>query len=89
MWYENGQIAYEMVYKDGMEDFTVTMWYKNGQKEGEGIIKDGKQHGKFTLWYENGEIETEATFKKDECISGDCDIEKERFSFEEVIDRLY
>jgi len=42
MWYENGQIALEIDFQDGMEDGKMTKWYENGQKEAEAIYKDGE-----------------------------------------------
>ena len=42
MWQENGQIAFEINYKDGKEDGKVTKWYENGQKEAEAMYKDGE-----------------------------------------------
>ena len=67
LWYENGQMKYEEIIKDG--DGLITTWYENGQKEFEGTYKDGKGDGLQKQWYENGQKSGEGTFKDGKLIS--------------------
>ncbi len=50
-------------------------WYEQGDKQLMRIhtYDEGKRHGTFKMWNESGKLIAEAVFKKDKCISGDCD----------------
>ncbi len=61
-WYENGQVRYEMTYKNGNRT-KLLGWYKNGQMSIEGNRLNGISHGKYFEWYENGKKKKEIDFK--------------------------
>ena len=60
--WEDGQLHYEVTYKDGYLDGLGQNWYKNGQLQYEGTFKDGKKDGLHQEWYENGQLKEERTY---------------------------
>ncbi len=59
----DGQIGYEVNYKDGKQDGLARRWHENGQLEQEGAWKDGELDGLWKYWDENGQLETEENYK--------------------------
>jgi antitoxin component YwqK of YwqJK toxin-antitoxin module len=64
MWYENGQKAAKINYRDGKPDGLVVGWHENGQKAREANFKDGKEISS-KLWNSKGEpVDSEEEARK-------------------------
>jgi len=63
-YYDNGQKAWEVHYKNGKKDGPWTMWYENGKTELRGHYKDGKKEGFELGWGPNGQQRYESYFHK-------------------------
>jgi predicted esterase len=61
-WFENGQIAYEGNYINGLRNGKSTSWYKNGYKEAEENWLKGQLHGKIKYWTDKGELQFDLSF---------------------------
>ncbi|HRZ75644.1 MAG TPA: hypothetical protein P5335_11980, partial [Flavobacterium sp.] len=59
--YENGKIASEIHYKNGIQDGLMTVWFENGNVAKKWNFSKGKPEGLYTEWYENGQKEQEGT----------------------------
>tara|TARA_B110000503_G_C6747768_1_gene250313 strand:- start:63 stop:443 length:381 start_codon:yes stop_codon:yes gene_type:complete len=64
--YEDGQLMYETIYKDGKRDGLAKGWYDNGQLEVMYNYKDGDIDGLYKRYYYNGQLKEEANFKDGE-----------------------
>ena len=62
-WHENGQLGYEVFYKDGKKDGVQKAWHDNGQLEYEYCYKDGKRDGVGKWLDENGQLGYEDCYK--------------------------
>ena len=49
-WYINGQLMYEVNYKDGKKDGLWRFWDENGKLKWEQKYKDGKEDGLWRWW---------------------------------------
>ncbi len=56
-WYEEGQIRYEVFFKEGKKEGTEIEWAENGIKIKESNYKEGKMHGKFITYGKEGKEE--------------------------------
>ena len=61
-YYENGQLASEGEYEDGLEDGLWRDYHENGQLAAEGQYKRGKENGKWRFWSPTGELERETVY---------------------------
>ena len=64
-YYDNGNLKFEVNYKDGKGNGIVKIYYPNGNLESEANFKDGKKEGLFKGYYENGNIRIEGNYKDD------------------------
>ena len=62
-WDDNGQLKYEINYKDGEKHGKWLEWHANGQLAWEENYKDGERHGKWLEWYENGQLKYEENYE--------------------------
>jgi len=62
-WYPNGQLEYEIYYKDGRLNGEEKWWYSNGKLEKHVFYKDGLKDGDVKSWYKNGQLEYQAFYK--------------------------
>lgn len=64
-WYENGQKALDVKYKNGNPEL-LTTWHMNGKRKSEINMKNGVQEGLATTWHENGQKESEENYENGE-----------------------
>jgi len=55
--YKNGQLAYQMYYKDNKLDGSYKSWYENGQLRSQAYYKDDKLYGAYKQWMSNGKLD--------------------------------
>ena len=53
-WYDSGQKAVEIEFKDGVPDGREIRWHLNGQKQAEGFHRNGSPDGVFSYWASDG-----------------------------------
>ena len=63
IYYENGQLHYEIPYKDDKRDGIMKWYYENGQLEVETPYKDDKENGVKKWYYKNGQLGVETHYK--------------------------
>lgn len=68
--YENGQLAYERNYKDGLLHGISKSWYENGQRSSVGNFLNEKLNGSVKAWGINGDLEYDRDYEKGNCIRG-------------------
>ena len=61
--YQNGNLRFDVTYKDNKLDGPYKEYYLNGQLKMKGFFKDGLANGLFTFYYENGKFRKEVTYK--------------------------
>lgn len=61
-WYESGQKAGEMAFKDDLPHGKQHIWHENGRKKLHGEWMNGLAHGTWLEWYENGQKKSEGSF---------------------------
>ena len=61
-WYDNGQKAGEMSFKENMPDGKTATWYESGKKKMQGQSVAGMATGFWTEWYENGTKQSAGTY---------------------------
>jgi predicted peptidase len=61
-WFENGQLEYSAIYKNGLINGLSAFWYKNGIKESEENWLQGQLNGKVKYWTEQGELQFDLSF---------------------------
>ena len=64
-WYDNGEMEYQVNFKNGKMDGLFKGWYDNGKKKSEKNFKDGRREGSSVMWYENGQKMEEIMYKND------------------------
>ena len=57
--YDNGQLAEESSYKNGILDGISSSWYQNGKLKTERNYINGLENGIYRAWYLNGQLEKE------------------------------
>jgi antitoxin component YwqK of YwqJK toxin-antitoxin module len=62
-WYENGQLAMEATYDNGVYNGPYKEWHENGQLAIESTYEDGHYKGLYKRWHENGQLHTYTTYK--------------------------
>ena len=60
---ENGKIASEVHYKNGIQDGLMTVWFENGKIAKKWNYKKGEPEGTYAEWHENGQKEQEGTYR--------------------------
>lgn len=63
MYYENGQLKAERVYKDSKLNGTYRMYYDNGQLKVEGTYKNDNMDGAFKYYNKNGQLQAEEVYR--------------------------
>jgi antitoxin component YwqK of YwqJK toxin-antitoxin module len=63
IYYENGQLQEEEIYKNGFFDGPHKTYYENGQLKSEAFYKNGKAEGLSRDYYRNGNIQNEEVKK--------------------------
>lgn len=58
-YYQNGNLASEGLYNDGLEDGYWKDYYENGNIAAEGYYSKGKEIGKWRYYDEQGKVEEE------------------------------
>ena len=54
IWYENGQLAESLTFKDNLENGLATFYHPNGQVAIQGQYKQGEMVGRWTFFDQNG-----------------------------------
>ena len=54
IWYENGQLAESLNFKDNIEDGPAEFYHSNGQLAMKGLFSDGRMVGDWKFYDENG-----------------------------------
>jgi antitoxin component YwqK of YwqJK toxin-antitoxin module len=65
-YYENGQKAGEMAFKNDKPDGKTLAWFESGKKKMQGQSVDGVACGTWTEWYENGQVESKGDYVEGE-----------------------
>ena len=60
--YEEGEIAYEGLYKNGLPDGKLIYWFKNGMVKREGNLKQGVPVGRWTEYEIDGTLEKQVDY---------------------------
>jgi len=68
-FYDNGQLKFANVLKDGRNEGLCVSWYLSGQKRSEINFKDGKKDGFENAWWENGQKKMERNVKDNKLVS--------------------
>ena len=63
IYYENGNIYCEILYKNGLKHGLKKYYYENGNISYETPYKNGKKHGPERSYYLNGKIYFEIPYK--------------------------
>jgi len=61
-WYETGQKAGEMAFRNGQPEGKQRLWHENGKKKLSGSWQNGQATGQWTEWYENGQMMSDGNF---------------------------
>lgn len=59
---EDGSIASEVHFQDGVETGPCRDYHPNGKLAAEGSYLDGKEHGLWKFWNSDGELEQEVEY---------------------------
>ena len=62
-WHDNGQLACECTYKNGVLEGLYREWHENGQLGCECTYKNGQREGLLRSWHANGQLAWECTYK--------------------------
>ena len=68
--YQNGQLAYERNYKDGLLHGISKSWYENGQLSSLGNFLNEKLNDSVKAWDVNGNLEYDRDYEMGNCIRG-------------------
>ena len=69
MYYENGQLKAERVYKNAKLNGIYRTYYDNGQMKIDGVYQDDKMEGVFRHYNRNGQLEAEEVYQDNILIS--------------------
>ncbi len=61
--HENGKIASEVHYKNGINDGLLTVWFENGKIAKKWNYSKGNPEGTYAEYWENGQKEQEGTYR--------------------------
>lgn len=70
-WYDDGRLAYECFYKDGVLHGEYTYWFPNGTIEHRGYYDHGVKNGLFQTWFDNGNLKSQHHYVDDH-LNGEC-----------------
>lgn len=56
IWYENGQLAEILIFKDNLEDGPAVFYYPNGQIAMQGYYENGEMVGEWNFFGKNGNL---------------------------------
>ena len=62
-YWENGNLRYELYYKEGKQDGVSKSWWPNGDLKNERNYNNGILHGPLKGWWENGKVSGVRDFK--------------------------
>ncbi|MFZ2969307.1 MAG: hypothetical protein WA080_09675 [Sulfuricurvum sp.] len=68
LWYENGQIEYEIPFENNQVNGILRQWYSNGKKKSISNHVNGKLAGMSYVWYENGQLGIEIEYYQNNTI---------------------
>ncbi len=60
--YENGELAEEIAYVNGVKNGVYKKWFDDGLLSFEANYVNGKQHGVTTSWWRNGKLRSESNY---------------------------
>lgn len=63
--YENGQLKFYGIYKNGRPEGKWTWWFEDGKKMSEGYFSNGKRNGEWTTWFTGGEEKSRGIYRDD------------------------
>jgi antitoxin component YwqK of YwqJK toxin-antitoxin module len=66
MYYQNGRLAMERDYKDGMENGDANEYYEDGSLKQKGVFENGKEEGTWESFYPNGQVKLRSKYKSGE-----------------------
>ena len=69
IYFDNGQVEYQVTYKNG-ELVKKESYYENGQLQYKGVFENG-EHIKEEGYYENGQLQHKGAYKNDELVKGE------------------
>jgi antitoxin component YwqK of YwqJK toxin-antitoxin module len=61
-YHENGQLASEVNYENGLEHGPSVEYYENGQVSSRGQYTQGKESGTWSFWAPDGQRERDAVY---------------------------
>jgi len=61
--YDNGNLFWRGLVKNGLDNGPFETYHENGQLESKGSYEDGKQDGPFEWYHENGQLKIKGSFK--------------------------
>lgn len=65
-FHENGKLASQGNYKNGMREGQWLWYFKNGQLNVKGNFKSGKKEGEWRCYYQNGQLRCKGNYKRDQ-----------------------
>ncbi len=63
VYFENGKMAMEQEFRNGLPDGVYRTFYESGQVEMEYWYDNGTPEGKVTSWHENGRLKAQGSMK--------------------------
>ena len=70
--FDNGKLAYEREYKNGLLNGRSISYHENGQKSSEGKFLNDQLHGEVIAWDMNEIVEYIKVYERGSCVMG-CD----------------
>lgn len=64
-WYDDGRLAQECFFKDGVLHGECVCWFPNGNLEFKGSYDHGLKHGLHQTWFDTGNLKYEYNYKDD------------------------
>ncbi len=64
VYYENGKVAMEQAFRDGIPHGVYRTFYENGKVEMEYSYDYGTPNGPVTYWYSNGKLKAQGTMRE-------------------------
>jgi tetratricopeptide (TPR) repeat protein len=66
MYYQNGKLAMERAYNDGVENGFENEYYEDGSLKQKGVFVNGKEDGIWESFYPNGQVKLRSKYKTGE-----------------------
>ncbi len=67
-WWPNGQLRYELPYRDGVPEGVSQSWYQDGRINSRRTFRDGKLDGVDRHWHPNGKLRSEVRFEMNRAV---------------------